>query len=324
MVSNWPTKANLSEFVPKEIDIHNLSQTDFPRIAKDKELTKKIKSAVKKIPTSQRLILGDSRKMGMEDVHLILTSPPYWIIKDYEPIEGQLGLIKDYEEFLDEVDKVWRRCYDALVPGGRLVVVIGDACLSRGEYERHRVMPLHSSIQERCRAMGFDNLAPIIWYKIANINLESRRKGRFLGKPYEPNAIVKNDIEYILFQRKPGRYRSPDPAKRILSVIPQEEHHRFFQQVWTDIQGASTKHHPSPFPLELAERIVRMFSFAGDTVLDPFLGTGTTLLAAGLWGRNGIGYEIDPNYIKYSNRRLQGDLRLANTHIQIEKQPKDS
>lgn len=310
---------NLTEFVPKEIDIHNLSQTDFPRIAKDKKLTEKIKSTVKKIPTSQRMVLGDSREMDVEDVHLILTSPPYWIIKDYERIEGQLGLIKDYEEFLEEVDKVWRKCYDALVPGGRLVIVIGDACLSRRKYNHHRVMPLHSSIQERCRAIGFHNLAPIIWYKIANVNLEAGRSGRFLGKPYEPNAIVKNDIEYILFQRKPGRYRSPDTAKRILSIIPKVEHHRFFQQVWTDIQGASTRHHPSPFPLGLAERIVRMFSFVGDTVLDPFLGTGTTLLAAGLWGRNGIGYEIDPKYIKYSEKRLQEDSRLVNAHITIEK-----
>jgi len=311
--------SNLAEFVPKEINLRNLSQTDFPRIAKDKKLTEKIKSAVKNIPTSQRLVLGDSRNMDVEEVHLVLTSPPYWIIKDYNSIEGQLGLIKDYEKFLDEVDKVWEKCYDALVPGGRLVIVIGDACLSRGEYERHRVMPLHSSIQERCRKIGFDNLAPIIWYKIANISLEVNR-GRFLGKPYEPNAIVKNDIEYILFQRKPGRYRSPDLAKRVLSVIPETEHHKWFQQVWTDIQGASTKYHPSPFPLELAERIVRMFSFVGDTVLDPFLGTGTTLLAAGLWGRNGIGYEIDPKYVKYSEKRLRGDLRLANAHITVEKQ----
>ena len=314
---------DLTKYIPREINIHNLCQADFPRIAKDGELIQKIRSAIKEIPTNQRLILGDSRKMSVDDegVDLILTSPPYWIVKDYDPIEGQLGLIKDYDEFLSELDKVWRRCYDALVPRGRLVIVVGDVCLSRRKYGRHRVVPLHASIQEHCRAIGFDNLAPIIWYKISNVSLEVS-KGRFLGKPYEPNAIVKNDVEYILFQRKPGRYRSPDPAKRVLSIIPEEEHHKYFQQIWT-MQGASTRHHPSPFPLELAEWVVKMFSFVGDTVLDPFLGTGTTLLAAGLWGRNGIGYEIDPKYIEYSYKRLREDVRLLNANIQREKQPNE-
>lgn len=313
---------DLAKYVPEEINVHNLSQADFPRIAKDDKLIQKIRSAIKDVPTDQRLILGDSRKMDENGVGLILTSPPYWIVKKYDAVRGQLGLINDYEEFLCELDKVWKRCYDALIPGGRLVIVVGDVCLSRRKYGRHRVMPLHASIQEHCREIGYDNLAPIIWYKISNVNFEvSKRenKGPFLGKPYEPNAIVKNDIEYILFQRKPGRYRSPNRTKRVLSIISVEEHHKYFQQIW-NIQGASTKHHPSPFPLELAERVVKMFSFVGDKVLDPFLGTSTTLLAAALWGRNGIGYEIDPKYINHSYKRLREDVRLLNANIQRKKQ----
>ena len=140
-------------------------------------------------------------------------------------------------------------------------------------------------------SLGFDNLAPIIWHKIGNADYEAGGGG-FLGKPYEPNAIVKNDIEYILFQRKPGGYRSPSLAMRLLSVIPAEDHRQWFRQVWTDVTGASTRLHPAPFPLELADRLVRMFSFVGDTVLDPFLGTGTTSLAAARSGRNSIGVEI--------------------------------
>lgn len=311
-------KTDLTALIPSEIDVRNLSQADFPRMAKDARLTSKLKMVIKGIPTVQRLILGDARAMLEEDAHLVLTSPPYWTVKKYGALEGQLGGIEDYEEFLNELDKVWSRCYDALVPGGRLVIVVGDACLSRGAHGRHRIMPLHSSIQEHCRRIGFDNLAPIVWYKIANINFEVNGNGRFLGKPYEPNAIVKNDIEYILFLRKPGGYRKPDLAKRILSIIPEADHHAFFQQIWT-IPGASTRHHPAPFPLRLAERIVRMFSFVGDTVLDPFLGTGTTLLAAGTWGRNGMGYEIDPRYIQYSYRRLKEDLRLLNSQIRAER-----
>ena len=162
--------------------------------------------------------------------------------------------------------------------------------LSRKKHGRHVVYPLHSSIQERCRALGFDNLTPIIWHKIANARLEVENGSGFLGKPYEPNAVVKNDMEFILFQRKPGGYRQPGAAARLLSVIPQDRHKKWYQQIWT-MPGASTRNHPAPFPSDLAERLVRMFSFVGDTVLDPFTGTGTTNLAARAWGRNSVGVE---------------------------------
>jgi DNA modification methylase len=219
-----------------------------------------------------------------------------------------MGHIANYEEFLDELDKVWQRCYDALVPGGRLVCVVGDVCLSRRKNAgRHTVVPLHSSIQEHCRRIGYDNLAPIIWYKIANAVYEVENGSGFLGKPYEPNAVIKNDIEFILMERKPGGYRTPTVETRILSVISTANYQEWFQQIWSGLTGASTKEHPAPFPLELAERLVRMFSFVGDTVLDPFLGTGTTTIAAAKWGRNSIGYEIDPHYYSLALRRIKRD-----------------
>lgn len=197
----------------------------------------------------------------------------------------------------------------ALVPGGRLVVVVGDVCLPRRVFGRHVVFPLHASIQEHCRALGFDNLAPIVWHKIANAKFEVEGGSGFLGKPYEPNGVVKNDIEFILFQRKSGGYRNPSLAARVLSVIPEASHREWFQQIWT-MGGASTRHHPAPFPLGLAERLVRMFSFVGDTVLDPFLGTGTTSLAAGRWGRHSIGFEVEPSYAELARGRLeQAQLR---------------
>lgn len=162
----------------------------------------------------------------------------------------------------------------------------------------------YSSIQEHCRKIGFDNLAPIIWHKIANAQFESKRCTNFLGKPYEPNAIIKNDIEYILFQRKPGGYRQPTSATRLMSIIPENHQRSWFQQIW-ELNGASTKHHPAPYPLALAERLIRMFSFVGDTVLDPFMGTGTTNFAAGLWGRDSIGYEIEPTYFDQACGRIK-------------------
>lgn len=284
----------------------NLHQKALPALARDAARIADIEAGIKRIATEHEFYLHDSRDMSAladQSVHLAVTSPPYWTLKRYPKRKGQLGSIEDYEVFLGELDKVWQQILRLLTPGGRLVVIVGDVCLARRSYGRHAVFPLHASIQEHCRALGFDNLAPIIWYKIANARFEVENGSRFLGKPYEPNAIIKNDIEYILFFRKPGGYRQPSPEARILSVIPERAHKEWFQQIWT-LGGASTRQHPAPFPLSVAERLVRMFSFVGDTVLDPFMGTGTTNAAAALWGRNSIGFEIEEAYIDLARRRL--------------------
>ncbi len=301
--------ADLSRFLPDDLGDLSDSQRAIPRIAKDKRLTALIDQVLPEIPTTHDLYLGDARdlaEVGPETVHLVLTSPPYWTLKEYNRTDGQLGYVEDYEEFLCELDKVWRRCFEALVPGGRLICVVGDVCLARRKNAgRHTVVPLHASIQEHCRSIGFDNLAPIIWHKIANAALEAEGNGApFMGKPYEPNGVIKNDIEFILMQRKPGGYRTPDLPTRILSVIPETYHREWFQQIWTGLTGASTRHHPAPYPVELASRLIRMFSFVGDTVLDPFLGTGTTTLAAANCGRNSIGYEIDADYLCSAHKRI--------------------
>ncbi len=237
----------------------------------------------------------------------VLTSPPYWTLKEYPSRNGQLGMVADYEQFHDELDKVWRHCFRALVPGGRLVCVVGDVCLSRRRHGRHVVMPMHADIIVRARRIGFDNLSPIFWYKIANANYEVENGSSFLGKPYEPNAIIKNDVEFILMLRKPGGYRQPTQEQRDLSRLSKEEYQEWFQQIW-NLNGESTREHPAPYPEELAYRLVRMFSFADDTVLDPFLGTATTLLAAARCGRNGIGVEIEPQYVKMARARLEREL----------------
>ncbi len=281
-------------------------QKAIPSLAKSPALARLVEEAAGRVPSLHRLVNGDSRAMDAipdGSVHLAVTSPPYWTLKEYAPHEAQLGSVKDYETFLDELDKVWRNVHRVLAPGGRLVIVVGDVCLSRREHGRHVVVPLHAGIQERCRKLGFDNLAPIIWHKIANAKFEVQNGSSFLGKPYEPNCIVKNDIEFILFQRKPGGYRQPTIAARLLSIIPEARHREWFRQVWT-LPGASTRDHPAPFPLNLAERLVRMFSFVGDTVLDPFSGTGTANLAALRWGRSSIGIEVIPRYFRRAKERL--------------------
>jgi len=257
--------------------------------------------------TYQRLINGDARDLSFiddESIHLVITSPPYWNLKRYNENPDQLGHIENYEAFLVEIEKVWRDVFRVLVPGGRLICVVGDVCVSRRKFGRHLVFPLHSDICVLCRKIGFDNLNPIIWHKIANASFEVSNGTKFLGKPYEPNAIIKNDMEFILMQRKPGGYRNPTEEQRKLSKIEKKDFDAWFQQIW-NITGASTRNHPAPFPLELATRLVRMFSFHGDTVLDPFCGTGTTMVAALRYGRNSIGIDIDPEYCRMAARYLK-------------------
>ena len=273
--------------------------------------------------TRHRLIQGDARGLSFlpdASIHLVVTSPPYWTLKRYNEHPDQLGHVKDYEEFLGELEKVWRECFRVLVPGGRLVCVVGDVCLSRRAFGRHVVVPLHADIAVMCRKIGFDNLNPIIWHKIANASFEVENGSKFLGKPYEPNAIIKNDIEFILMQRKPGGYRKPTQHQRDKSRMSKEEFDAWFRQFW-NIPGESTRKHPAPFPFELAYRLVRMFSFVEDTVLDPFCGTGTTMLAAMKTGRNSIGIEIDPHYIDIAERRLRQEAGglFAEYELEIEK-----
>ncbi len=259
--------------------------------------------------TNHRLHLGDGRNLDWIDdssVHLVVTSPPYWTLKKYRETDGQLGHIADYEAFLCELDKVWAESKRALVPGGRICCVVGDVCIPRKKHGRHYIVPLHADIQVRARRLGLDPLTPILWHKIANGVTEAEGNGAgFYGKPYQPGAIVKNDVEYILFLRKGDKYRSPTPIQKTLSMLTKSEMQQWFRSFWTDIRGSSTRGgHPAPYPIELAERLIRMFSFAGDVVLDPFVGTGSTSLAALHTGRHSIGNELDPNYLKLAETAL--------------------
>jgi len=299
---------DLASFLPALLHLQLLEQTAIPRLARNHAAMNQLENALRNVPTRHFLVRGDAREMRSletESVHLALTSPPYWTLKRYDEAHGQLGHVAAYEDFLAELSRVWKRCFDLLVPGGRLICVVGDVCLSRRQNDgRHTVIPLHASIQEICRRIGFDNLAPIIWHKIANAVYEVSSGGGFLGKPYEPNSVIKNDVEFILMFRKPGGYRKPTNVKRLLSIISAENYQAWFQQIWTGLTGASTKDHPAPYPLELAERLIRMFSFAGDVVVDPFSGSGTTSIAAARTGRHSVGFEISTKYHKMSVSRF--------------------
>jgi DNA modification methylase len=288
------------------------------------------------VNTTHALHCGDSRGLGNipdSTVHLVVTSPPYWTLKKYNDHPAQLGAIHNYDEFMSELDKVWSHCFRVLVPGGRLVCVVGDVCIARRRNGgRHMVLPLHSDIAVRCRRIGFDYLTPILWHKISNASYEVENGSSFLGKPYEPNAIVKNDIEYILMLRKSGGYRKPSEHQRTLSKLTKEEHAEWFRSFWTAVPGASTREHPAPFPVELAYRLIRMFSFVEDTVLDPFAGTFTTTIASIRAGRNSIGYEIDPKYFALGEARVEQEAnesrslfrKTAQLNIQVVREKKSA
>jgi len=263
--------------------------------------------------TTHELHLGDARDLSWiadKSVDLVVTSPPYWTLKKYEARKGQLGEVTEYEAFLDELDKVWRHCARVLVEGGRICCVVGDVCLPRKANGRHYVMPLHADVQVRARQLGLDCLTPILWHKISNGATEAQGNGAgFYGKPYQPGAVVKNDVEYIIFMRKAGEYRKTTMLQKALSMLTKDEMQTWFSSFWSDVKGASTRDgHPAPYPVELAERLIRMFSFAGDTVLDPFLGTGSTTIAAIRTGRNSIGNEIEPKYLDLARERIQVEV----------------
>ncbi len=262
------------------------------------------------LKNTHHIYLDDARTFRVPrgtKVHLVVTSPPYWNLKKYHADRdgAQLGHIDERRDFLSQLAKVWKRCFRLLVPGGRLCIVVGDVCRSRRSYGRHLVEPLHAHLLVQCQKIGLDPLAPIFWSKIANAVTEVAGNGSaFLGKPYEPNAIIKNDVEYILCFRKPGDYRHPTVEQRELSLISKEDHARWFRQIWSDVPGESQRLHPAPFPVEIARRLIGMYSFVGDTVLDPFWGVGNTTIAAMKMHRSSIGIEIEPKYISAGRERI--------------------
>ena len=258
---------------------------------------------------------GDARTMRWipdESIHIVVTSPPYGLLKQYSDAPGQLGNGDDptsvdaYEAFLDELDRCWSECQRVLVPGGRICCVVGDICLSRRAAGRHHVLPLTADIQVRARRAKLDNLTPIRWLKVANLKLEASRSSWYLGKPNLPNGIVKNDVETIVMLRKPG-YRKPTAEMEERSRIATDEYRQLFAPLWDDVPGEQSRRfkHPAPFPVELASRLIRMYSFAEDIVLDPFVGSGTTMVSAMNTGRHSIGIEIVPDYAAIATARIR-------------------
>jgi len=262
--------------------------------------------------TSCRLILGDACDLNAIDsgsVHLIVTSPPYWQLKDYGH-ERQLGFHQSFPEYLDHLNLVWMECERVLHPGCRIAVNIGDQFARAAYYGRYKVLSIQCEILRFCETLGLDYMGTIIWQKVTTTRTTGGASimGSF---PYPRNGMAKIDYEHILLFKKLGKPPRPTAEQKQRDRLTVEEWNRFFAGHW-NFPGARQDEHLAAFPLELPTRLVRMFSFSGETILDPFAGSGTTLLAAAQWGRHSIGVEIVPEYAEIARNRLTGDgFRVA-------------
>jgi modification methylase len=254
--------------------------------------------------TSHKIINGDSRSMQEledESIHLIITSPPYWQLKDYGS-ENQLGYHDTYESYINNLNLVWDESYRVLHKGCRLCVNIGDQFARAVYYGRYKVIPIRTEIIKFCECKGFDYMGAIIWQKVTTSNTTGG--ATIMGSfPYPRNGILKIDYEFILLFKKPGNAPKPDEEQKKNSAMTKEEWNEYFQGHW-NFSGARQDSHLAMFPEELPKRLIKMFSFAGDTVLDPFLGSGTTSLAAKNLKRNSVGYEINPEFIPIIKEKL--------------------
>jgi site-specific DNA-methyltransferase (adenine-specific) len=247
--------------------------------------------------TKHTIINGDSRQMSElkdKSVHLIVTSPPYWQLKDYGS-DNQIGFNDSYENYINNLNLVWAECFRVLHDGCRLCVNIGDQFARSVYYGRYKVIPIHAEIIRFCETAGFDFMGQIIWQKATTMNTTGG--GAVMGSfPHPRNGIVKLDFEYILLFKKQGNAPKPTAEQKAQSAMTNEEWNTYFNGHWY-FNGAKQDKHLAMFPEELPRRLITMFSFPNETVLDPFLGSGTTSLAAKNLNRNSIGYEINADFI---------------------------
>ena len=266
-----------------------------------------------------KIIIGDSRKMVEVDndsIDLVVTSPPYWHIKDYG-VEGQIGYGQSLHEYLKDLYRVWKECYRILKPGRRLCINIGDQFARSIIYGRYKIIPLHAEFIAQCEDIGFDYMGSIIWQKKTTMNTTGG--ANVMGSyPYPPNGMIEIDYEFILIFKKPGKSEKIPKEIKEKSKLSKEEWKEYFYGHW-NFAGARQIEHEAMFPEELPKRLIKMYTFVGDTVLDPFLGSGTTVKAALNLHRNAIGYEINEKFLEVIKEKLglKESLLRFSENIQI-------
>lgn len=268
--------------------------------------------------TTHKLIQGDSRNLSLikdSSVHLIITSPPYWQLKDYGN-DGQIGFHDSYESYINNLNAVWTECYRVLHDGCRLCINIGDQFARSVYYGRYKVIPIRTEIIRFCEMLGMDYMGAVIWQKQTTMNTTGG--GAVMGSfPYPRNGILKIDYEFILIFKKQGKAPVPTVEQKKLSEMTKEEWNAYFASHW-NFGGAKQDGHIAVFPEELPRRLIKMFSFAGETVFDPFMGSGTTALAARNLQRNSIGYEINPDFKQYYEQKVVSSLSFDGASYSFE------
>lgn len=272
------------------------------------------------LKTTHTIIHGDSRQMNLladKSVHLVITSPPYWQLKDYGS-EKQIGFHESYESYINNLNLVWKECHRVLYPGCRLCINIGDQFARSVYYGRYKVIPIRTEIIKFCETIGFDYMGAVIWQKVTTCNTTGG--ATIMGSfPYPRNGILKLDYEFILLFKKQGMPPVPTNEQKEHSKMTKDDWHTYFSGHWY-FAGVKQNGHIAMFPEELPARLIKMFSFLGETVLDPFLGSGTTSLAARNLGRNSIGYEISRGFIPIVKGKLNvGKSDLAATEYIFQK-----
>ncbi len=254
--------------------------------------------------TQHKIVIGDSRKMEElqdESVNLVVTSPPYWQLKDYGH-KNQIDFNHTYEDYINNLSLVWSECYRVLQPGCRLCVNIGDQFARSVYYGRYKVIPIRTEIIKFCETIGFDYMGAIIWQKVTTTNTTGG--ATIMGSfPYPRNGIIKIDYEFILIFKKLGSSPKPTNEAKALSKLTTSEWNEYFAGHW-NFGGEKQDRHLAMFPEELPKRLIRMFTFVGDIVLDPFLGSGTTSLAAKNLVRNSVGFELNPDFLPVIQKKL--------------------
>ena len=254
--------------------------------------------------TTHTLVNGDSRHLSLlpdQSVHLIVTSPPYWQLKDYGS-EGQIGFHDSYEDYINNLNLVWKECYRVLHDGCRMCINIGDQFARSVYYGRYKVIPIRTEIIRFCETLGMDYMGAVIWRK--QTTMHTTGGGVVMGSfPYPRNGIMKIDYEFILIFKKQGKAPTVGIDEKRQSEMTKEEWNTYFASHWV-FGGAKQDGHIAVFPEELPRRLIKMFSFVGETVFDPFMGSGTTALAARNLQRNSVGYEINPDFKEYYERKV--------------------
>ena len=265
-----------------------------------------------------KIIIGDSRKMlevKDQSVQLIVTSPPYWSIKNYG-IKSQIGYGQTLHDYLKDLYRVWKESYRVLEPGRRLIINIGDQFARSIVYGRYKIIPLHAEIIAQCEDIGFDYMGSIIWQKKTTMNTTGG--ANVMGSyPYPPNGMIEIDYEHILIFKKPGKSKRVSKEIKEKSKLSKEEWKEYFYGHWY-FGGARQIDHQAMFPDELPRRLIKMFTFVGETVLDPFVGSGTTAKVALELDRNAIGYEINEDFLKVIKNKVRiNGLDMLNKKIEI-------